>query len=585
MSHDVFISHASEDGAVAEGICSHLEAKGFRCWVAPRDVRPGREWPLEIVTAIRGARAMVLVFSAHANASREVPREVAQATKHSLPIVTLRLDDIAPAGALDYALNTVHWLDAVAGPFDVHLRRLEETLVSILGVSPRSTKGRGAAEVLAVAALLPAFAATTAALQWGKGMGTEIPASAALFGLLVASLALKSWPERCVVAGLSVPILMGAIRMISLPWAGMILGSIFGAIATNLSLAVWDRRLLRAVPITAVAGTVGGVLLSLLYFREFHFGGLFAWQALVGGVLVYQARKHRFIRGPFPRRQRVEVAVIAASSLVWIPASAALARFLVRPGDATDNPVDGLAYRWVPAGDLRLGCSSDDEECRPDEEPTHTVSISKGFWLGETEVTEHAWTKVTNSPPPPPRVPYSRAVPTKQYPDGSLPIANVDWEAASKFCESAGGRLPTEAEWEYAARAGTDTSRFGRRLHDVAWYAGNSGTASAAEGARDARGPHAAGAKFDNDWGLRDMLGNVAEWVSDDYGDAAYKALRWDAKDPEYASGNSNEVRKVVRGGSWASEATDVRVSARAYRPRAYAGPDVGFRCVWKKPN
>ena len=81
------------------------------------------------------------------------------------------------------------------------------------------------------------------------------------------------------------------------------------------------------------------------------------------------------------------------------------------------------------------------------------------------------------------------------------------------------------------------------------------------------------------------MLGNVAEWVSDDYGDAAYKALRWDAKDPEYASGNSNEVRKVVRGGSWASEATDVRVSARAYRPRAYAGPDVGFRCVWKKPN
>ena len=101
MAHDVFISHAQADKPVAELVCATLEQRGIRCWIAPRDIRPGTDWGSAIVAAIRQSRAMVLVFSDAANASRHIPRELERAIDLEIPIVPFRIQNIEPRGSLE----------------------------------------------------------------------------------------------------------------------------------------------------------------------------------------------------------------------------------------------------------------------------------------------------------------------------------------------------------------------------------------------------------------------------------------------------------------------------------------------------
>src|SRR5262249_14805757 len=143
-------------------------------------------------------------------------------------------------------------------------------------------------------------------------------------------------------------------------------------------------------------------------------------------------------------------------------------------------------------------CSAGDGECDAshDEEPAHTVEITKGFWLGQTEVTVNAWNR------------YARAAGRPvQNPTADWPMVNVSWAESVAFCTWAdeGGRLPTEAEWEYAARAGSVAARYGK-VDEIGWHAGNSGGKV-----------HAVGQKLPNDWKLYDMLGNAWEWADDSY--------------------------------------------------------------------
>jgi hypothetical protein len=124
MAHDVFISYASEDRATALEVCTALERRSIRCWMAPRDIRPGADWSGSIVAAIKASRALLLVFSKHANTSKHIAREIDRAIDREIPIVPLRIDDVAPAGALEYGLSTVQWLDAFTQPLDGHIERL-----------------------------------------------------------------------------------------------------------------------------------------------------------------------------------------------------------------------------------------------------------------------------------------------------------------------------------------------------------------------------------------------------------------------------------------------------------------------------
>jgi formylglycine-generating enzyme required for sulfatase activity len=219
------------------------------------------------------------------------------------------------------------------------------------------------------------------------------------------------------------------------------------------------------------------------------------------------------------------------------------------------NARDGLTYVWIPAGRFSMGCSPGDPDCDTDEQPVHAVTIEKGFWIGQTEATTAAYRRVTG-----------RGADDRG--DDTRPAAGVTWMEAKAFCESAGGRLPTEAEWEYAARAGT-TTRFYGPPQEVAWYEANSGEQA-----------HAAGTKPANAFGLHDMLGNVAEWVRDRY----YNRYDDSVDDSTPEEPLASNATAVARGGSWFSELTGVRVSRRLEMYPDAAEPIIGFRCARDMP-
>jgi formylglycine-generating enzyme required for sulfatase activity len=163
-------------------------------------------------------------------------------------------------------------------------------------------------------------------------------------------------------------------------------------------------------------------------------------------------------------------------------------------GDTRVNGKDGLTYVWIPAGTFTMGCSPGDYECAPAEKPAHDVTITKGFWIGQNGVTQEAYQKVTGKNP-------------SGFKGTTLPVENINWNEARSFCQAVGMRLPTEAEWEYAARAGSQQSRY-EDLATISWYRDNSANTT-----------HDVGQKPANAWGLYDTLGNVWEWASDWYAD------------------------------------------------------------------
>ncbi len=243
--------------------------------------------------------------------------------------------------------------------------------------------------------------------------------------------------------------------------------------------------------------------------------------------------------------------------------------------------------RWIAPGRFRMG-SPETEAGRYDREgPQHEVTITRGFWLGDTPCTQALWQAVTGENP-------SRF----QSPD--RPVEKVCWDDCQKFLEALGQRvpglaprLPTEAEWEYACRAGTETSTYAGELEilgesnaplldDIAWYGGNSGVGFELEDGwrssgwsekqylHERAGSHPVAQKEPNPWGLYDMLGNVLEWCSDAY--AEYPS------EPQHDPHGTEGSGRVVRGDSWFSSARDVRSAYRAACAPGDRNEYLGFR-------
>jgi formylglycine-generating enzyme required for sulfatase activity len=265
-------------------------------------------------------------------------------------------------------------------------------------------------------------------------------------------------------------------------------------------------------------------------------------------------------------------------------------------GTVRVNPNDGLNYVWIPPGSFMMGCSTGDSECYDYEKPSHPATISNAFWTGQTEVTVGAYKRFAQqagrSMPPEPNIEGRPLNPG--WGDEAMPIVNVTWYDAQAYCSWAGGRLPSEAEWEYAARAGSAAGRYGP-LDKVAWYADNSGRErldSAPIWDRELRnyalrlrdngnGMHEVAQKPANGFGLFDVLGNVLEWVNDWYDQNYYRNSP--LQDPPGPTGRQFEMR-VLRGGSWYHDPRVARVSARFGIDPDFPGDGygyVGFRCVW----
>ena len=139
QTYSAFISYASQDKEKAETICESLENRGFSCWIAPRQVRPGREYGEEIIRGIESSRCLVLVLSEAANESTFVRRELERAVSKRKPIFPVRIEEVMPSSALELFISTTHWIDAWNGPLAAHAERLAEEL----GEAPSSSAAGG----------------------------------------------------------------------------------------------------------------------------------------------------------------------------------------------------------------------------------------------------------------------------------------------------------------------------------------------------------------------------------------------------------------------------------------------------------
>jgi formylglycine-generating enzyme required for sulfatase activity len=218
----------------------------------------------------------------------------------------------------------------------------------------------------------------------------------------------------------------------------------------------------------------------------------------------------------------------------------------------------------VPPGTFQMGCimGSNQNGCYSWEQPVHQVTLTNAYYLGRYEVTQAQWTARMGSNPSWFKN-ASTQVPAAQVPN--RPVERVTWNTIQGFCTATGMRLPTEAEWEYACRAGTQTPFYNgstddNSVGDLAWYWWNSA---------DQTRP--VGGKAANAFGFHDMLGNVWEWVNDWYGSYSANAQT----DP---TGPTSGTHRVIRGGEWNNVANNVRSSERASADPGGAGSGIGFR-------
>jgi biotin transporter BioY len=184
MPHDVFVSYSSGDKPTADAVCATLERRGIRCWMAPRDILPGVDWGGAIVDAINASTVMVLVYSARANDSPQIKREVERAVHRGLPIIPFRIEDVPMSKTLEYFMSMPHWLDALTPPLQDHLDRLAETTRLILEragpVLPPPPRGSATESPPVVQPLTTSRGIAREIGRWAIG-GTESPTLAAVF--------------------------------------------------------------------------------------------------------------------------------------------------------------------------------------------------------------------------------------------------------------------------------------------------------------------------------------------------------------------------------------------------------------------
>lgn len=269
-----------------------------------------------------------------------------------------------------------------------------------------------------------------------------------------------------------------------------------------------------------------------------------------------------------------------------------------------------LEMRAVPAGTFRMGSLYGEPGRTPAEGPTTLVTLSRPFWLGRTPVTHAQWCRVMdtdlaaqalNASPGNPEIAGALA-----GADGNVAMYMVSWHDAVEFCARLNARaraegtlppgyefsLPTEAQWEYACRAGTTGAHYGEALmepgsnrtaglDDIAWFAGNShqgysglpwGMAAGAHGPEGQAGPRAVGLKAPNGWGLYDMLGNVYQWCRDR---GPVDLPGGEVTDP---AGPKLGADRAVRGGSWHSPPGACRAAYRAWSSPDGRSQFIGFR-------
>ena len=534
VAHDVFISYSTEDKAIADAMCHYLEHHGLRCWMAPRDVRPGEDYAAEIIDAIAASRALVLVFSANANNSKHVKNEVERGVSHGIPVIPFRTQDVQPAKSLELFLGARHWLDAMTRPLAVHFEKLAHHLQIIAG-TPAAGNAAGTA---------------------GATVGTAEPAALATFSPPPA-------PGR------------------------------FSPALRWLALAL--------IPVLSICAVI-------------------TWIGVSRG------------RGVLPASQRNEPAKIAtpAPAVPRAPdvAAVVVAKTLDLPAKEVTSSI-GMKMLLISAGQFMMGNSHSLEQevdaFKPYYEvklapaiftsayPRHRVRITRPFYLGICHVTRGQFRHFVDATGY--KTDAEKSAKGAAGYNGSIlvlstqfnwrntgfaqtdehPVLDVSWNDAMAFCrwlsrkEGKTYRLPSEAQWEYACRAGTTTRYYSGDDPESLVQVGNVADSryktqfayTKALRASDGYTFTAPVGQFrPNAFGLFDMHGNAFELCSDWYATEYYAAAAVD--DP---AGPVSGASRVARGGSWLSPPERCTSAYRASFLPAAADVNLGFRVACESPQ
>ncbi|MFM2118912.1 MAG: hypothetical protein RL722_380 [Pseudomonadota bacterium] len=449
-SQDVLISYSTFDKQQADAICNGLESQGIRCWIAPRDMPAGAEYADSIVRAIDAAQVMVLVYSSHADGSKQVRREVERAVSNGITIMPVRIEAAEMSPAFEYYVGSVHWLDAINPPLEEHIDKLARELRAVLSTRAGITQG----------GVQPAYHGDAREPQYRVGRA-------------------MSWPEQD-------------------RWRAPSVGD-------------WPP---------AWASAWGSDRFGL-------------WADLVVGA--------------------------ASQRMRWIEPSGPEGFWMGSPQAERDAISDDSVRQWANG-----------HESEP-----RLVVVEHGFWLADTPCTTAFWHAVAvGHAQDGDRSPSVDGL--QEHPKVELSFDDIEhwlgWIDVPGANKGLLAQLPTEVQWEYAARAGTRT----------AYWWGDEFDASKAntdvDGDRPSDGSKGATTPVKryppNPWGLHDVHGNVWEWCDDAWRE------RLDGE-----GGEADPSRRVVRGGSWIDRPVNARSAVRDGGHRGGAPRDRGFRLSLRSPS
>jgi formylglycine-generating enzyme required for sulfatase activity len=557
MSAPVFITHSSLDYKKARAVVDALEKQGIKCWISERDIGAGDNYGDSIVDAIESALVMVLVFSANANNSEEIKKEIALASQRKITVVPVRLEEVTPSKAFRYELITRNWIDLFPH-WGQGIQRLVERISSLTSIEPTQAPApppqRPAAPAfppiwIAVAVAAVLLGAGGGSFYWVQSHHTDEQTAgddSSKPSLSAASAAPAATKPEIDASAEPAP----SARMSAIP-----------ADVSKLAVSVPETS-----PQPGGAGQPNSAPANQLGMQT---------AGLVPMAPVKPAAPEQASQAP---PQPAPEAAPQVATLKIGP-----------PPPVGPNTHGGQVFREcehcpemviVPRGAAVLGSPLGEPERQANEETPHDVVIPQPFAVGRYAVTFDQWDACVADGG------------CNQYsPDddgfgrGSHPVIFASWNDAQAYVDwlkkktGAPYRLLTEAEWEYAARGCTTTSCpnapfwFGTIRPELANYDSRFAYEGSPKAERQLQTMPVDDGK-PNPFGLYNMLGNVQQWVEDCWNPSPNSAQSDPAAD---LSGDCTD--RVIRGGSWADKPGDLRAAARSWDATDdRESPNIGIR-------
>jgi formylglycine-generating enzyme required for sulfatase activity len=519
MAHDVFISYSSKNKLVADAVCTNLENNKIRCWIAPRDITPGVEYGEVIVDAINDCQIVLLVFSAEANNSTFVRKEIERAVSKGKIIIPFRIENTLPTKALEFALGNTHWLDALTPPLEIHIAKLSEAihkfLPGLLISNPPPSP---------IPAPIPGIKELWIADV--KGVEIKLKQYGIVYNLFEKNTLNASIRDHIIIE-------RGKASQ-EIPWnqiESVFLESIENSKITLKNGKVIEHAKLRPGRIVGEDENGFNFVLESSQWKEISLS-------------------------PLKSKKRDE----GFNSEIII------------------NEKDGTKLVFIPEGEFWAGSRREGEGGRPFKVilPAYYLAVftvtnlQYAMFLTEVNPSQKeldSWIRLENQN----FIQISGAGFVAAKEKENHPVIGVSWVGANAYCNWSGLRLPTELEWEKGAR-GTDGREFPWGNETIGIRCRWSGTCPYPETTCSVDSYDEGKSPF----GLYNMMGNVQQWCADEYDPTAYD--RYCKGDFSVPKGN----QRVLRGSQWSQGIGEfLRITYRTgAEPNHPFRNSFGFRCA-----